>query len=115
MNREDIEELIEEYDLGNDAFIIHHLEGKSLTYKRASLTRTYNGGGDYYEHGDTVQISLDNCLGDSLQGLLERFCAIVFDNGNVHLCEDSWDGYQPIVTFYDYYNISPLAGLEGIF
>ena len=115
MNRKAIEDMIIKYNLffDNGIFVIY-----SENMDRYNRTAYVQGIDDYesgfYPKGDPIQIDLYWCPND-LDYLLSIFGGVIFNNGDIMFCNDSWDGYQPEVTIKDYYKEPKKDPLERIF
>lgn len=108
-----ITEFIEKFNLPNEFVITNYKEspwGRSI----AKVFGTDNcESGIYSIHDEEYTVDMYYCDGDVCE-LLKRFDGIVFNHGDLYLCDDSWGGFQPIVTLENVYKVKD-DGIGGIF
>lgn len=113
MNGKIITEFIEKFNLPNE-FVITNYKESPWGISIAKVFGTDNcESGIYSIHDEEYTVDMYYCDGDVCE-LLKRFDGIVFSHGDLYLCDDSWDGFQPIVTLENVYKVKD-DGIGGIF
>lgn len=108
-----ITEFIEKFNLPNE-FVITDFEELSLRYGTAKVYGVDNYESGIYPNKEEYSAEMYYCDNDVIE-LLKRFDGVVFSYGNLFLCDDSWDGFQPIVTLENVYKPPFNDYLGGIF
>lgn len=105
MTPQNIETLIEKNDLPNYFVITKKATRADVDILICDLT-------DDFAIGNIIRTPIQY-IGCELDNLLDVYDAVVFDNGNMDLCNDSCDGLEVVISFENYYN--PRRGEVKIF
>lgn len=106
-----ITEFIEKFNLPNE-FVITDYEDTLYGKARAFGVNNCESG-IYPIYNEEYVIGMYYCDSEICE-LLKRFDGVVFSHGDLYLCDDSWDGFQPIVTLENIYKVKD-DGIGGIF